>query len=130
MKIIGKNQNKLIIISLHLQKIVTMNTAENQLKILLEFGKAINKTKSLNSILESIEAFRRDILRADRCSIFVYDKKLMSFGPKLLTTLILFILAVIKVLKDTQLFQKILKASIEEPNIIKDFRIKLLIDDR
>lgn len=52
-----------------------MNTAEHQLKILLEFGKVINKTKSLNNVLESMAAFARDIIGADRCSIFVYDKK-------------------------------------------------------
>lgn len=52
-----------------------MNAAENQLKILLEFGKVINKTKSLDNVLESMAAFARDILDADRCSIFVYDKK-------------------------------------------------------
>ena len=51
-----------------------MNTAEHQLKILLEFGKVINKTKSLNNVLESMATFARDILGADRCSIFVYDK--------------------------------------------------------
>ena len=52
-----------------------MNTAEEQLKILLEFGKVINKTKSLNGVLESMADFARNILNADRCSIFVYDKK-------------------------------------------------------
>ncbi|WP_041959675.1 HD domain-containing phosphohydrolase [Sulfurospirillum arsenophilum] len=51
-----------------------MNTAEKQLAILLEFGKVINKTKSLDGVLESMANFARDILQADRCSIFIYDK--------------------------------------------------------
>ncbi len=51
-----------------------MNTAEKQLAILLEFGKVINKTKSLDDVLESMANFARDILQADRCSIFIYDK--------------------------------------------------------
>lgn len=51
-----------------------MNTAEKQLAILLEFGKVINKTKSLDDVLESMARFARDILQADRCSIFIYDK--------------------------------------------------------
>lgn len=51
-----------------------MNSAEKQLAILLEFGKVINKTKSLDDVLESMANFARDILQADRCSIFVYDK--------------------------------------------------------
>lgn len=52
-----------------------MNTAEKQLAILLEFGKVINKTKSLDGVLESMANFARDILQADRCSIFIYDKE-------------------------------------------------------
>ncbi|WP_333803831.1 HD domain-containing phosphohydrolase [Sulfurospirillum sp.] len=52
-----------------------MNTAEKQLAILLEFGKVINRTKSLDDVLESMANFARDILQADRCSIFVYDKQ-------------------------------------------------------
>lgn len=52
-----------------------MNTADEQLKILLEFGKVINATKSLESVLSSMADFARDILSADRCSIFIYDKK-------------------------------------------------------
>ncbi|MDD2382709.1 MAG: HD domain-containing protein [Sulfurospirillaceae bacterium] len=52
-----------------------MNTAENQLKILLEFGKVVNKTRSLNSVLKSMADYARDIINADRCSIFVYDPK-------------------------------------------------------
>lgn len=51
-----------------------MNSAESQLKILLEFGKVINRTKTLNSVLTTMATFARDILGADRCSIFVYDK--------------------------------------------------------
>ena len=49
-----------------------MNSAEKQLAILLEFGKVINKTKSLDDVLESMANFARDILQADRCSIFIY----------------------------------------------------------
>lgn len=52
-----------------------MTSAEYQLHTLLEFGKVINKTKTLNSVLETMAHFARDILNADRCSIFVYDKK-------------------------------------------------------
>ena len=52
-----------------------MNTAEKQLAILLEFGRVINKTKSLNDVLESMANFAREILQADRCSIFVYNKE-------------------------------------------------------
>ena len=51
-----------------------MNSAEKQLAILLEFGKVINKTKSLDDVLASMANFARDILQADRCSIFIYDK--------------------------------------------------------
>jgi len=51
-----------------------MNSAEKQLAILLEFGKVINRTKSLNDVLVSMANFAKDILQADRCSIFVYDK--------------------------------------------------------
>lgn len=51
-----------------------MNSAEYQLGVLLDFGKVINRTKSLNSVLESMADFARDILNADRCSIFVYDR--------------------------------------------------------
>ena len=51
-----------------------MNSAEKQLAILLEFGKVINKTKSLDDVLESMANFARDILQVDRCSIFIYDK--------------------------------------------------------
>lgn len=51
-----------------------MNSAEKQLTILLEFGKVINRTKSLDDLLESMANFARDILQADRCSIFIYDK--------------------------------------------------------
>lgn len=47
-----------------------MNSAESQLKILLEFGKVINRTKTLNSVLTTMATFARDILGADRCSIF------------------------------------------------------------
>ena len=52
-----------------------MNTAEKQLAILLEFGKVINKIKSLDDVLESMACFARDILQADRCSIFIYNKE-------------------------------------------------------
>jgi len=52
-----------------------MYPAEKQLAILLEFGKVINKTKSLNEVLTSMASFARDLLRADRCSIFIYDKE-------------------------------------------------------
>lgn len=52
-----------------------MTLAEYQLNILLEFGKVINKTKTLNSVLETMANFARNILNAERCSIFVYDKK-------------------------------------------------------
>ena len=52
-----------------------MNTAEKQLAILLEFGKVINKIKSLDDVLESMASFARDILQADRCSIFIYNKE-------------------------------------------------------
>jgi len=52
-----------------------MYPAEKQLAILLEFGKVINKTKSLNDVLASMASFARDLLHADRCSIFVYDKE-------------------------------------------------------
>ena len=52
-----------------------MNTAEKQLSILLEFGKVINKIKSLDEVLESMANFARDILQADRCSIFIYNKE-------------------------------------------------------
>ncbi len=51
-----------------------MNSAEYQLNVLLDFGKVINKTKTLNSVLESMADFAREILEADRCSIFVYDQ--------------------------------------------------------
>lgn len=51
-----------------------MDSAEKQLAILLEFGKVINKTKSLDDVLGSMANFAKEILRADRCSIFVYDK--------------------------------------------------------
>ncbi|MDD3344515.1 MAG: HD domain-containing protein [Sulfurospirillaceae bacterium] len=52
-----------------------MYTAQRQLEILLEFGKVINKTKSLDSVLSSMAAYARDIINADRCSIFIYDSK-------------------------------------------------------
>ena len=52
-----------------------MQTAYNQLKILLEFGKVINKTKSLDSVLASMATYASEIVNADRCSIFVYDQK-------------------------------------------------------
>ena len=51
-----------------------MNTTKRQLEILLEFGKVINRTRTLNSVLEAMADFARDILHADRCSIFIYDK--------------------------------------------------------
>ena len=51
-----------------------MNTTKRQLEILLEFGKVINRTRTLNSVLEAMADFARDILQADRCSIFIYDK--------------------------------------------------------
>ena len=51
-----------------------MNSAEKQLAILMEFGKVINKTKSLDDVLESMAHFAKEILQADRCSIFVYNK--------------------------------------------------------
>ncbi len=51
-----------------------MNSAEDKLSVLLDFGKVINKTKTLNSVLGSMADFAREILGADRCSIFVYDK--------------------------------------------------------
>jgi len=51
-----------------------MNSAEHKLSVLLDFGKVINKTKTLNSVLESMADFAREILGADRCSIFVYDR--------------------------------------------------------
>lgn len=51
-----------------------MNDAENKLRILLDFGKIINKTKSLDTVLELMADFARDIIDADRCSIFIYDK--------------------------------------------------------
>jgi len=50
-----------------------MNSSEYQLSVLLNFGKVINKTKTLNSVLESMADFAREIIDADRCSIFVYD---------------------------------------------------------
>jgi len=52
-----------------------MNSAEQQLSILMEFGKVINKTKSLDDVLESMAHFAKEILQADRCSIFVYNKE-------------------------------------------------------
>lgn len=52
-----------------------MNSAEKQLSILMEFGKVINKTKSLDDVLESMAHFAKEILQADRCSIFVYNKE-------------------------------------------------------
>ena len=52
-----------------------MYTAESQLAILLEFGKVINKTKTLDAVLESMADFTRTLLNADRCSIFMFDPK-------------------------------------------------------
>lgn len=52
-----------------------MNSAQNQLDILLEFGKVINTTKTLDDTLQAIADFAKKILNADRCSIFLYDKK-------------------------------------------------------
>jgi response regulator RpfG family c-di-GMP phosphodiesterase len=52
-----------------------MKKAEQQLSILLQFGKVINKTRSLDGVLETMASFARDLLQADRCSIFVYDKE-------------------------------------------------------
>lgn len=52
-----------------------MHDAKKQLSILLEFGKVINKTRSLDDVLETMASFARNLLQADRCSIFVYDKQ-------------------------------------------------------
>ena len=52
-----------------------MNTAEKQLAILLDFGKTINSTKSLDDVLISMADFAKKILQADRCSIFIYDRE-------------------------------------------------------
>lgn len=51
-----------------------MNSAEQQLSILLKFGKVISQTKTLDDLLISVADFAKEILQADRCSIFVYDK--------------------------------------------------------
>ena len=51
-----------------------MNSAEQQLSILLKFGKVISQTKTMDDILISVADFAKEILKADRCSIFIYDK--------------------------------------------------------
>lgn len=48
---------------------------DEQLQILLNFGQAIAKENRLDAILSIMADFAREILDADRCSIFMYDKE-------------------------------------------------------
>ncbi len=47
-----------------------------QLEILLAFGKAISKENNLDRLLEIMADFAKDLLRSDRCSVFIYDETL------------------------------------------------------
>ncbi len=49
-------------------------SAEKQLEILLRLGKAISKDKDIDRLLPTIGELTRDILGADRCSIFIHDR--------------------------------------------------------
>jgi response regulator RpfG family c-di-GMP phosphodiesterase len=50
-------------------------STEQQLDILLRLGKAIAKEKDIDRLLHITGDFARDILDADRCSIFIVDKQ-------------------------------------------------------
>ncbi len=41
---------------------------------LIDFGKRISRETNLNALFETLGDFSRDIVNADRCSIFVFDK--------------------------------------------------------
>ena len=49
-------------------------SVERQLEILLRLGKAISREKDINRLLPTIGELTRDILGADRCSIFIHDR--------------------------------------------------------
>lgn len=48
---------------------------EHQLSILIELGKVIAKESDINKILVSIADTARELIEAERCSLFVYDKE-------------------------------------------------------
>jgi len=48
---------------------------EEQLRILLEFGELISNEHNLVKLLNIMADYAKDLLQADRCSIFLYDEK-------------------------------------------------------
>jgi len=47
---------------------------EQKLEILLKLGRTISKETNINKLMETISNFAREIVSADRCSIFIYNK--------------------------------------------------------
>ena len=47
---------------------------ESKLRILLDYSAKINKEKDINNILPLLTNLAKELLNADRCSIFIYDR--------------------------------------------------------
>jgi HD-GYP domain-containing protein (c-di-GMP phosphodiesterase class II) len=50
-------------------------SCERRLAILKDFGRLVAKTKEIDTLLQKMADFARDLLEADRCSIFIHDEK-------------------------------------------------------
>jgi len=57
-------------------------TCEKKLKILIDFGHIVAQEKEIDPLLWKMADFARDILEADRCSIFIYDEKRNTLWTK------------------------------------------------
>lgn len=51
-----------------------MISVEKQLELLLDFGKVLSQTNEIGDVLHKLADFAKEVLEADRCSIFIYDR--------------------------------------------------------
>ena len=50
-------------------------TAQEKVDLLLSFAKVMAKESELHALLETMADYAKDLIAADRCSIFLYDSK-------------------------------------------------------
>lgn len=55
-------------------KVDSCKGAEQKLKLLIEFGHVLIEKRDLDAMLHTIADFARELVEADRCSIYIYDK--------------------------------------------------------
>lgn len=59
-----------------------MHSNSSEIDLLLNFSNLISKNNSLDELLPSIADFARNLLNADRCSVFIYDSKKQELWTK------------------------------------------------